>query len=252
MAIGRTNAGGGGASLNFKVVGGTTQPTSPKENTLWVNTSTAIPSWAFSATEPGSPVAGMVWFSTGATSSVAFNALRKNDIHVYPTVTKQYIGEQWVKKEAQAYQGGEWKRLRTYLYANGDECEPISGGWSIGNILPSGYGSYGAATLTKNETNMLFSGTLNNIWTGNEINLSGVSALRLIGTQPTARYVELLVADKKANGYARKVYGSNDRTNPTANVDVTIDVSDVESGWIAVGIFETQTNLTITEIEMIY
>lgn len=244
--------GGGGTSLNFKVVGGTSQPTAPKENTIWVNTSTAIPSWAFSATEPESPVAGMVWFLTGTSSSVAFNALRKNDIQVCPNGAKQYIGGQWVYKEAKAYQGGEWKHLRTYLYTNGDECEPISGGWSIGNILPAGYDRYGAATLTKNETSMLFSGTMNNIWTGNEINLSGVSALRLIGTQPTARYVEFFVADKKANGYARKVYGSNDRTNPTANVDVTIDVSDVESGWIAIAIFETQTNLTITEIEMIY
>ena len=33
--IGRTNAGGG-ASLNFKVVGGTAAPSNPKENTIWV------------------------------------------------------------------------------------------------------------------------------------------------------------------------------------------------------------------------
>ena len=43
---------GGGDNLNFKVVNGTTQPGSPKENTLWVNTSEAIHAWDFSATAP--------------------------------------------------------------------------------------------------------------------------------------------------------------------------------------------------------
>ena len=41
-----------GNDLNFKVVGGTSAPSNPKENTIWVNTSTAITSWDFSATEP--------------------------------------------------------------------------------------------------------------------------------------------------------------------------------------------------------
>lgn len=49
--IGRTNVGGGD-NLNFKIVGGTAQPSNPKENTIWVNTSTAIHAWDFSATEP--------------------------------------------------------------------------------------------------------------------------------------------------------------------------------------------------------
>lgn len=48
--LGRTNTGGAG--LNFKVVGGTTQPSSPKENTIWVNTDTPITSWDFSSEAP--------------------------------------------------------------------------------------------------------------------------------------------------------------------------------------------------------
>lgn len=46
------NASGGGAGLNFKIVGGTTQHSNPKENTIWVNTSTAVTSWDFGAAEP--------------------------------------------------------------------------------------------------------------------------------------------------------------------------------------------------------
>lgn len=43
---------GGGAGLNFKVVGGTTQPTNPKENTIWINTDAEITSWAFAPVDP--------------------------------------------------------------------------------------------------------------------------------------------------------------------------------------------------------
>lgn len=64
--IGRTNTGGG-ASLNFKVVGGTSTPASPKENTIWVNTDTEITSWHFGADEPNVcqttvPDSGDPWF----------------------------------------------------------------------------------------------------------------------------------------------------------------------------------------------
>lgn len=38
--------------LNFRVAGGTTQPTSPSENTIWVNTDTEISEWTFSAEDP--------------------------------------------------------------------------------------------------------------------------------------------------------------------------------------------------------
>lgn len=121
MAIGRTNAGAGGSGgVNFKVVGGTTEPASPKENTIWVNTSVTIPSWVFSATEPGSPVEGMVWISTGTNSTVTFNALKKNDVQVYPQSAKQYVGGAWVSVDAKTYQGGEWVDWAFYLYKSGD------------------------------------------------------------------------------------------------------------------------------------
>ena len=42
----------GGAGLNFKVVNGESQPASPEESTLWVNTPTTISSWDFCPTQP--------------------------------------------------------------------------------------------------------------------------------------------------------------------------------------------------------
>lgn len=102
-------SGGGGTALNFRVVGGTTAPTNPAENCIWVNTDTPITSWIFSATEPSPAEAGKVWISTGTSSTVEFNALKKNGIQVYPISAKQYVGGVWVDREAQVYQSGEWK-----------------------------------------------------------------------------------------------------------------------------------------------
>ncbi len=109
----------GGASLNYSVVGGAAQPSSPKENMIWVNTSTAITSHVFSATQPTNPVAGMVWFNTGTTSTVAFNALKKNALWVYPTGCAQYVGGAWVVKKAKIYQGGAWAAWSKILFENG-------------------------------------------------------------------------------------------------------------------------------------
>lgn len=52
MGVALISRRGGGANLNFRVIGGTSAPTSPKENDIWVNTSTDVTAWAFSAEEP--------------------------------------------------------------------------------------------------------------------------------------------------------------------------------------------------------
>ena len=40
-----------GGCLNFEVVGGTTQPSSPKENTIWINTDQEITGWSINSTD---------------------------------------------------------------------------------------------------------------------------------------------------------------------------------------------------------
>ena len=111
--------GGGGASLNFSVVGGTSQPTSAAENTIWVNTSTNISGWVFSAIQPTNPTEGMVCFSTDTSSQIFFNALKKNSITVYPKGCTQYVGGAWVHKEFNVYLDGNWKNSRFYLFKDG-------------------------------------------------------------------------------------------------------------------------------------
>ena len=115
--------GGGGNSLNFNVVNGwDSPPSNPKENTSWVNTGVVITSWVFSATQPANPAQGMVWFSTGASSPVAFNALKKNSIMVYPMSARIYNNGEWSEKEAKIYQNGawvEWAPEPFYIFKSG-------------------------------------------------------------------------------------------------------------------------------------
>lgn len=127
--IGLTNAGGGGGGgLNFAIVGGLTQPTSPKENTIWVKTATKISSWVFSPTKPMNPEVGMVFFRTDLTSSVCFNALRKNEIAVLPTAAQQYIGGQWKNVYAYAYIGGTWVQFSSEKYVVFEAGKGLSAG----------------------------------------------------------------------------------------------------------------------------
>lgn len=114
---------GGYNPLNFKVMAYATEEdlnaATPKENTIGVITAVPISTWTFSATEPTEPMEGMVWISTGTDSPAAFNALKKNDIQVYPVFAKQYIGGAWVDKTAKSWQGGEWVDWMLRIYDNG-------------------------------------------------------------------------------------------------------------------------------------
>lgn len=116
------NTSGGGASLNFKVIGDSKQPETPSENTIWVNTSTTISNWIFSSQTPDSPTPGMVWFVIGDISTTPINALKINGIELYPTAVKQYNGSSWVDKVAKCYQNGGWVTIyvpKLYIFKSG-------------------------------------------------------------------------------------------------------------------------------------
>lgn len=121
---------GGGSSLNYEVVGGTSAPSSPSENTIWINTSTTITSHIFSATEPENPSKGIVWISTGNSSQVAFSATEENPVMIYPLSAKQYVSGAWVDVTAKSWQGGKFVEWFTYFYNRGDQCTDITGGWN--------------------------------------------------------------------------------------------------------------------------
>lgn len=118
--------------LNFNVVGGTTAPSSPAENTIWVETDVDITGSILSPTEPANPTEGMVWILTGNSGGAHFEAMKAGDYQfgtIFPIEAKQYVGGAFVYKIAKSYQSGAWVDLACYLYNKGDECTNITGGW---------------------------------------------------------------------------------------------------------------------------
>lgn len=163
---------GGGSDLNLKVVNGTSAPSSPKENTLWVNTSTAIPSWDFSSEQPSSPASGQVWIKPEGNSDIVTNVLKKNGIWLGVGGVKQYINGAWTDKDAQIYHAGAWNELLNTLFlfkpGTGDNTA-VTGGWTgidvetltVGDTLyieksgsSSSYG-YGTSVYHQNAISLL-------------------------------------------------------------------------------------------------
>lgn len=106
------SGGGGGASLNFKIVSYATEEAllaaTPAENTIGVITEREIASWTFSPSEPAEPVEGMLWIVTGTSGAVEFNALKKNSIPIRIISAKQYVSDEWNFIIAYIYKSNQW------------------------------------------------------------------------------------------------------------------------------------------------
>lgn len=206
----------GGNQLNFTVVGGTTEPTSPTENMIWVNTSTDITSYIFSATEPEGYAEGMVWISTGTSSPAEFNVLKKNGIQVYPIGAKQYVSGAWVDKTVKSYQDGAWVGWTYYLLKSGEYMNALADGFVKAQttsqiVLESGYIKF---------YNPSADGCIS---TPTKINITGRTKIRILGrvafaTGAPAKYLARLDSTKPTN-----------YTTTGAVASVRIPISTVEA-----------------------
>lgn len=219
--------GSGGASLNFKIVGNP-QPSNPAENTIWVDTDTAITGWAFSATEPDL-IDGFVWISVGTSSSAEFNALKKNNITVYPVSAKQCIGGEWVTKTAKSYQNGElvdWA-ADTVLYNSGVFNEDVA---HFSSKTPD------AATITY-DTSYINMKTVANkaseIYEGfGPISIAGFSRLIAVLSNTSDKNIYGCVfASQSANALKATALAivSESMDGRTNDLTVTLDLSDLSN-----------------------
>lgn len=121
MGWGAGNLGGGSCGgLNFKVVGNP-KPTSPKENTIWVNTDVDITGYHLSVTAPENPTAGMLWIKISDSSSIKVGTpLGKDYITIMLDSVSQYVGGAWVNVEAKSFQNGVWGNFVVYLFKTGE------------------------------------------------------------------------------------------------------------------------------------
>ena len=134
------------SGTNFNVVGSTTAPANPSENTIWVNTNVGIPSWTFSSTQPTAPTEGMVWFVVSTSSVVEFNALKENSIQVYPVRAKQYVSGTWKSVEVKCYQNNKWNGISFWIIGNGANAQSLTGGF-VGNSNQAVFNSNGTVTF---------------------------------------------------------------------------------------------------------
>lgn len=156
--------GGGGSTggSELTIVGATTRPAKPTQNTIWVDTDVEITDYVLSATEPENHVDGMVWITIGNSGITKVASPIGGDwITVCPLSAKQYVNGTWVLVDAMLYQYGEWLSVSTYLYHKGNECTILTGGWEskAWYVWGSSYAAV-APTLTKNSTNMTASITM--------------------------------------------------------------------------------------------
>ncbi|MDD2954952.1 MAG: hypothetical protein PHD67_01410 [Oscillospiraceae bacterium] len=219
---------GGGTRLNYEVTGGTAQPESPKENTIWVNTGAVVTDVIFSVGQPsartdGTPLqGGEIFVKTGNASNVPFKALLKKDeaMMVYPQAAYQWDGSAWVRRDSRTYQNGGWKNWGILYYDNGDEFAKITGGISV--YTPSD-------TATKYDT-YIHLGTNGTgearAYTNGKVDLSAISTLqctlRSYGSRPSA-YFGVLSADPKTSVDSVAVYHYS--TSDAAPAVYSLDVS---------------------------
>lgn len=188
MAKGFKHGGGGGSSLNFNVVLGTSQPSFPKENDIWVNTSnTSGATWVFSATQPTGQT-NLVWIKTGTDSGAAFNALTENGIWVYPIEAKQYVNRAWKKVTAKSYKNGAWSDWwNGELYMSGTWYTEATGNWvSVGKAAGSDSYSGKAPDVQNNADSFKLHYADGNegsgmYYLGNKIDLTNYTTLRFEG-----------------------------------------------------------------------
>lgn len=250
---------GGGGSLNFKVVGGTAQPTNPSENTIWVNTDVAISSYVFATAEPSNPKEGMVWIATDKSSDMAFNALKKNAVMVYPLSAKQYVSGKWVDKTAKTYQSGEWIDWidPDLLYRYGNENTAVTGGWKTGTptTYGSGYNKTGNLTVTNDENGYVAKQTVNEgnsfLYVSNLIDLTKYSTLYFHGSinnsANTAHYCRLIIYSDFGNATDGNILAQISANNTMGTR--TIDVSGINRTCrIAFFIFSNTSSVTMREM----
>ena len=105
----------GGANLNFKIIGSTTQPASPKENTIWVSTDTVIGKHQFSLSTPttrsnGDTLQiGDIWIRCTSYSEIELNISKNIKIPLQDAWI--WDGTEWIDVEAKIYQNNTWKDL---------------------------------------------------------------------------------------------------------------------------------------------
>jgi hypothetical protein len=237
-------ARGGSNSLNFKTIGGTTEPTSAKKNTIWINTDRNISGVYIDSTQPKNMAEGEVWISNGTSSSVAFNALKRGTIMVYPLSAKQMVSGTLVEKVAKSWQDGKWVDWwdGNFLTPNNEYLQ-YTGGWVADTQMPPSEESGQSAikpTVVKrsSEISVYLSDKYQkgSYHTNNKLDLSSINTLSINVKYTSFEYAYIvLFASESLSGNVEDNAAAFTIVNyngvPESNFKAALDVSTLNGSY---------------------
>ena len=209
--VSQLDAAEGGGGGNFSVVGGLTQPTSPKENMIWVKTNVKkAPKYVFAEAAPEAPAEGLIWFLTSSVGAI--------------TKTRVYTGGAWVSADAYMYLAGNWVQITSAwnggLFENGNQYEEYTGGW----------GKYNNTVTIATTISFTANNSRPYIHTKKAVDMTSYSKLRW---EASTGFGAIKVATAPSDAY----WGSKDEGDITyAGLSAEyLDISSVNSGYICLG-----------------
>ena len=122
--------GGGGGGIELTVVNGSTAPTSPAENTIWVLTTATIGNVYVSPTAPSSPSTGDVWVNTSGTAVCTMTLSEDPTAEVNISGFKIYQNGAWAEPGGGIQCGGVWYDLTAKVYGIKRSLSSSSPAWT--------------------------------------------------------------------------------------------------------------------------
>lgn len=248
---GRTNAGGtGGFGLNLKIVNGTTMPSNPRENTVWVETTVTIKSYALSYVQPENASEGLLWLKTShLDSGVEVDVGKKNAVKLNLSSGMLYTGGKWTSVNAWVYINSAWKQFSMAfdgrLYDNGDQCTDVTGGWgatgykrvtSSGQVVEAYAGTLKSDCMYVNSN-----GKIQMFGTANPILLDGLKTLtvdwKVLGCYKDASTALRLEIQREKKHGSTVAIATLSSGKTVKRLTSTLDISDLSGyAYIVVGV----------------
>jgi hypothetical protein len=178
---------------------------------------------------------GAVWFPIGTSSPVAFNALKKNGIQVYPMSPMQYVGGALVAVEAKTYQDNEWKGWVTYIIKDGVIGEYGFKSITSGYTYPAKMTQYDGYVYLETSKDGYggMGGTVEPIDLTGKTKVTAVIDVVKVGHSDSDKCPALLVATDNAISSASHVATALAKTTGLHTLEVDVSAVDGEC-WIGI------------------